>query len=88
MALAYALTLEQLKGRSRTRSITFPRQVAMYLSRVLTKHSLEEIGKFFGGRDHSTAKHAFDKIRRLTDDNIELSRIVKTLRKQILSGSE
>lgn len=84
---AYAVSIEALKSRSRTRSITFPRQVAMYLSRTLTKHSLEEIGRFFGGRDHSTVKHGFDKIRRLTKDGIELSRIVKTLRKRILNRS-
>lgn len=80
----YHLTAEELQSRSRTRSIAFPRQVGMYLARVLTKHSLEEIGTFFGGRDHSTVKHAFEKVRRLMDERSDLNQIVKTLRKKLL----
>ncbi|HUN81564.1 MAG TPA: chromosomal replication initiator protein DnaA [Phycisphaerae bacterium] len=47
-----------MQGRRRSRSIAFPRQVGMYLARQLTTHSLEEIGDFFGGRDHTTVLHA------------------------------
>lgn len=81
----YNLTLEQMTGRSRTRAISLPRQIAMYLARVLTKHSLEEIGSFFGGRDHSTVKHAYDKIRNRMDARPELKRVIKSLRNKLLS---
>ena len=81
----YHLSLDQLKSRSRIRSIAFPRQVAMYLCRVLTKHALREIGNYFGGRDHSTVKHAYDKIRRLADSQHDLNHLIDSLRKSILN---
>ena len=61
----YGVKLSDLQSKRRTNSITYPRQVAMYLARQITKHSLEEIGGFFGGRDHSTVLHAVNKIGRL-----------------------
>ena len=54
----FGIRLQELLGRKRTRSISHPRQVAMYLARKLTPLSLEEIGMHFGGRDHSTVLHA------------------------------
>ena len=80
----YHLPLDQLKSSSRVRSIAFPRQVSMYLCRVLTKHTLRDIGNYFGGRDHSTVKHAYEKIRRLVDSQQDLNLLVESLRKNIL----
>ncbi len=54
----FSIRLPELIGRKRSRSISHPRQVAMYLARKLTPLSLEEIGVHFGGRDHSTVLHA------------------------------
>jgi chromosomal replication initiator protein len=54
----YNVRLADLQSKKRSRSIAFPRQVCMYLARSLTRHSLEEIGGYFGGRDHSTVLHA------------------------------
>ena len=54
----FGVRLQELLGRKRTRSISHPRQIAMYLTRKLTPLSLEEIGMHFGGRDHSTVLHA------------------------------
>lgn len=54
----YDVKLSDLQGRRRSRSIALPRQVCMYLARQYTHHSLEEIGGFFGGRDHTTVLHA------------------------------
>lgn len=51
-----------LKGKKRNRAIVYPRQIAMYLARDLTDYSLPELGKFFGGRDHTTVLHACEKI--------------------------
>jgi len=61
----YKIRVADLVSRSRTRSITTPRQVAMALARELTNHSLPEIGDSFGGRDHTTVLHACRKIARL-----------------------
>ncbi|MFN0136990.1 MAG: chromosomal replication initiator protein DnaA [Phycisphaerae bacterium] len=54
----YGVKLSELIGRKRSRSVSHPRQIGMYLSRKLTPLSLEEIGAHFGGRDHSTVLHA------------------------------
>ena len=54
----FNVRLADLQSKKRTRSIALPRQVCMYLARELTRHSLEEIGGYFGGRDHTTVMHA------------------------------
>lgn len=54
----FGVKLSELIGRKRSRSISYPRQIGMYLARKLTPLSLEEIGLHFGGRDHSTVLHA------------------------------
>ena len=54
----YNVRPSDLQGKKRHKSVTFPRQVCMYLSRKYTRYSLEEIGGYFGGRDHSTVLHA------------------------------
>ena len=61
----YGVKLSDLQSKKRTNAIAYPRQVAMYLARKITRHSLAEIGGFFGGRDHSTVLHAVDKIDKL-----------------------
>lgn len=58
----YNLRIEDFKSARRTRNITYPRQIAMYLCRKLTDMSLPKIGEEFGGRDHTTVIHAYDKI--------------------------
>jgi chromosomal replication initiator protein len=58
----FKLSLEELKSVRRQRSVLYPRQVAMYLCRTLTDSSLPEIGRAFGGKDHSTVLHAVEKI--------------------------
>lgn len=58
----YHLSVGDLKAKKRTRSVAFPRQIAMYLCRELTDNSLPKIGDEFGGRDHTTVMHACDKI--------------------------
>jgi len=58
-----------MKTKKRTKSIAFPRQVAMYLARELTDMSFPEIGSVFGGRDHTTVLHAHEKIKKEINDN-------------------
>jgi len=71
----YNVSVSQILSKQRLRSITLPRQVAMYLSRKLTGMSLSEIGGYIGGRDHSTVIHADEKISTLAkkDKNLLFS---------------
>ncbi|WP_227763568.1 chromosomal replication initiator protein DnaA [Zhaonella formicivorans] len=62
VAKHFNLRVEEFKAKKRTRSVAFPRQIAMYLARELTDLSLPRIGEEFGGRDHTTVLHAWDKI--------------------------
>ena len=63
----YKLDPEQLRGKTRTRHVSKARQVAMFLSRHFTSHSLKAIGLYFGGRDHSTVIHACNSVQDRTD---------------------
>jgi len=69
----FNLRVEDLKSQRRTRNIAYPRQIAMYLSRKLTDMSLPKIGEEFGGRDHTTVIHAYEKIsgNLKTDDSLQ-----------------
>ncbi|MFO1442294.1 chromosomal replication initiator protein DnaA [Bacillus sp. Bva_UNVM-123] len=61
----FSIKLEDFSAKKRTKSIAFPRQIAMYLSRELTDFSLPKIGEEFGGRDHTTVIHAHEKISKM-----------------------
>ncbi|ALP88888.1 MULTISPECIES: chromosomal replication initiator protein DnaA [Clostridium] len=69
----FNLRVEDLKSQRRTRNVAHPRQIAMYLSRKLTDMSLPKIGEEFGGRDHTTVIHAYEKISEnlKTDDSLQ-----------------
>lgn len=65
----FDVRLQDMKIKRRSRAIVYPRQIAMYLARELTDHSLPEIGEFFGGRDHTTVLHAHSRIREELKNN-------------------
>ena len=65
MTKYYSVRLSDLQSKKRNKSIAFPRQVCMYLARKHTRYSLEEIGGYFGGRDHTTVLHG---VRTVTGD--------------------
>jgi chromosomal replication initiator protein len=75
----FGLKLSDLKAKTRTKAIAFPRQVAMYLARQLTHSSLSEIGRGFGGKDHTTVLHAVDKIQTLLQEDPKLRKTVDGL---------
>lgn len=81
----YNLTVSDMKAKKRTRSIAFPRQIAMYLSRELTDLSLPRIGEEFGGRDHSTVIHACDKIGECIREDPDLNQEIKKISDKISS---
>ena len=69
----------QLQARSRTRQALLPRQIGMYLARQLTELSLQQIGAYFGGRDHSTVLHACRKVEKALVHDVRLSGAVRQL---------
>ena len=75
----YNIKLSDMDSSKRKREITYPRQIAMYLTRELTDMSLPKIGNAFGGRDHTTVLHACDKISAEMKTNSSLSDEIKGL---------
>ncbi|MBP8620403.1 MAG: chromosomal replication initiator protein DnaA [Firmicutes bacterium] len=86
VAAHYKIGLSDFSSKKRTRSIAFPRQVAMYLCRKLTDLSLPQIGTAFGGRDHTTVLHACSKIESEMGSSPDLARTIEELTKTIREG--
>ena len=76
----FSVNVSDLRAKSRTKSVVLPRQIAMYLIRTLTGHSLPEIGQFFGGRDHSTVIHSCQKIEQSLASEILLQRQIEDIK--------
>jgi chromosomal replication initiator protein len=83
VAQYYNITQADMRSKRRTEAVAFPRQVAMYLSRELTDHSLPEIGEMFGGRDHATVIHACQKIQRLIESDRSFAHTIEELKRLI-----
>jgi chromosomal replication initiator protein len=83
VARHYNVSRQELVSNRRTRVIVKPRQVAMYLSKMLTPRSFPEIGRRFGGRDHTTVLHAVRKIEELIGADTKLGHEVELLKRLI-----
>ena len=79
----YQIRFSELIGRRRTSEIVFPRQVAMYISRMLTSDPLKSIGDAFGGRDHGTVIHACKQVENMMEQDNSVKRGVDYLIKQL-----
>jgi len=79
----YAIRLSDMIGPKRVRSIARPRQIAMYLSKQLTSRSLPEIGRRFGGRDHTTVMHGVRRIEELQVSDSQMHDDVEMLRRTL-----
>lgn len=79
----FNLRVEDLKSQRRTRNIAYPRQIAMYLSRKLTDMSLPKIGEEFGGRDHTTVIHAYEKISESLNKDESLEHTINDITKKL-----
>lgn len=79
----YGLEIKDFKIKKRTRAVAFPRQIAMYLCRELTDYSLPKIGEEFGGRDHTTVIHAYEKIRQDMQKDRSLYQTIESLKRRI-----
>ena len=79
----YKISIEQMKGKNRNNAVNFPRQIAIYLCRELTTESFPNIGKYFGGRNHSTIISADKKIRKELTKNDNLRNVIKDLKRDL-----
>lgn len=83
VASYFNLRPEDFKSKRRTRNVAFPRQIAMYLARKLTDLSLPKIGDEFGGRDHTTVIHAYEKITNDLNKDDGLKETISELNKKL-----
>jgi chromosomal replication initiator protein len=81
----FNVKLADLRSKKRTKSISFPRQIAMYMLRERQNISLQEVGSIFGGRDHSTVLHAVNSITEKYPESKEIQLIISTLEKDLYS---
>ena len=80
----FSISIGDLKNKGRSKNVVLPRQVAMYLSRKLTHHSLPELGGAFGGKDHTTVLHSYKKIEQDIQSNTQLKKTVDQLTTTLL----
>jgi len=83
VARQYNVSRSDLLSSRRTANVVRPRQVAMYLAKILTLRSLPEIGRRFGGRDHTTVLHAVRKIEALTGNDAAFAEEIESLKRQL-----
>jgi chromosomal replication initiator protein len=79
----FGIKLSDMRAKTRTKAVAFPRQVAMYLARQLTHASLTEVGRAFGGKDHTTVLHAVEKIQTMIQNDPKFKKTVDTLTQTI-----
>jgi chromosomal replication initiator protein len=79
----FGVKLGDMRAKNRTKAVAFPRQIAMYLARQLTHSSLAEVGRAFGGKDHTTVLHAVEKIQTLLQEDPKFRKSLDTLTQSI-----
>ena len=79
VAEVFEIGVSDMRGKRRTKTFTYPRQIAMHIARELTDLSLPQIGEYFGGRDHTTVLHACNKILQDVNKNIETKKLIENL---------
>ncbi len=84
IATYFNLTLDEINSKKKPQRISFPRQIGMYLSRKHTDHSLPKIGEAFGGRDHSTVLHAYNKIEEMLETDLDLQKKVDDIESEFI----
>jgi chromosomal replication initiator protein len=82
----YGVKVSEVLSAKRTQNLTKPRHVAMYLSKILTSKSLPDIGKKFGGKDHTSVIHSIRKIETMIQDDPDFARDIENLRKTLESN--
>jgi chromosomal replication initiator protein len=79
VAEQFGLRVTEIKAKSNSRAIVFPRQIAMFLAKQMTEASLPEIGRQFGGKHHTTVMHSVDKIEQQRQSDKDLNRLLNKL---------
>jgi chromosomal replication initiator protein len=82
----FHVKIADLKSRRRSKTLVQPRQIAMYLCRELTDASFPEIGRHFGGKDHTTIMHACKQVAKALEADATLRATLETLKEQITRG--
>ncbi|MCX7933984.1 MAG: DnaA/Hda family protein, partial [Planctomycetota bacterium] len=82
----FQIPAEALISKNRIRSISHPRQIAMFLGHTTCGASLDEIGRYFGGRDHTTVKYALERIKFLSEQDATVRETIAQLRRRLASG--
>ncbi|HMG12860.1 MAG TPA: chromosomal replication initiator protein DnaA [Gemmatimonadaceae bacterium] len=83
VAKEWGVTVDGLRSKTRTKTLTIPRQIAMYLARELLATQLVEIGNAFGGRDHSTVIHSLEKVQQSITQDAELKARINRIRNSL-----
>jgi chromosomal replication initiator protein len=83
----FGMRAADIQGKRRTKSVALPRQLCMYLARELTGHSLEEIGGYFGGRDHSTVLHACKTITGICQQDSQMRHMLEQVMANLQRGT-
>jgi len=83
VAEQFGLRLVEIKAKNNSRSIVYPRQIAMYLAKHMTEASLPEIGRQFGGKHHTTVLHSVEKIETQRQNDKDLNRLLNKLTEQL-----
>jgi hypothetical protein len=86
VAYYYNINVDKIQVKTQQRQSVLPRQICMYFSLQLTKHSLSEIGEYFAGRDHATVLHAKKTINNLVETNRNIREEIKDIEFLILRG--
>jgi chromosomal replication initiator protein len=87
VAKEWGVTVDGLRSKTRTKTLTIPRQIAMYLARELLATQLVEIGNAFGGRDHSTVIHSIDKVQEAVTHDSDLKSRINRIRGMLETSS-
>ena len=83
VAKFFNVTVQDLNGKKRNKEIVVPRQIAMYIARELTQDSLPQIGRAFGGKDHTTVMHSTEKIENAIENDAVLAGQVQQIREEL-----
>src|SRR6185436_17480588 len=86
VASKFHVKVSDIRSKRRSKTLVYPRQIAMYLCRELTDSSFPEIGRHFGGKDHTTIMHACKQINKAKEADSTLKATLESLKEQIAKG--
>lgn len=88
VAKAFSVCVEDLQGKTRTKNIVTARQTAMFLTKTLLRKSLNDVGRLFGGRDHTTVINSLKKVKKLQSEDPSFKRVLEDLHREIHNFSQ